>query len=399
MIKLFKIISSRLFIHFIIVLVSVNSFAQSSSEDYKTDLFIGQKIKQSKIVGLAGLIIVDKKVVWSKGYGFSDVENKIPFLPTTIINIASISKTITGTCLMQVVESGKLNLDEDINKYLPFLVRNLHFPNDKITLRQLATHTSSIVDQEAYAKSYHFGGDSPDSLGSFLKSYLVVDGLNYRKENFQNSKPGYNYEYSNMGAALAGYIIELATGEQLSHYSRHSLFEPLKMNSTGYFLSEINKDLHSRLYHVNDDTVSQIELYGLTTYPDGGVRTSVEDLAKFFIAMLSIEDSTEVLNRKSIDEMMRPQFNEVKKPSNIKLNKENSGIFWSIERNGTWIGHDGGDPGVNTIMFYDLSKQVGVILFVNTSFDNEKKGDKIIASISNRLLKFGLSIRKEYIDR
>jgi CubicO group peptidase (beta-lactamase class C family) len=171
------------------------------------------------------------------------------------------------------------------------------------------------------------------------------------------------------------------------------------MNSTGYFLSEINKDLHSRLYHVNDDTVSQIELYGLTTYPDGGVRTSVEDLAKFFIAMLSIEDSTEVLKRKSIDEMMRPQFNEVKKPSNIKLNKENSGIFWSIENKGTRIGHDGGDPGVNTIMFYDLSKQVGVILFVNTSFENEKKGDRIFASISNRLLKLGLSIRKEYIDR
>jgi CubicO group peptidase (beta-lactamase class C family) len=382
-----------------VAFISIGCSAQSANEDTKIDSFIKQKISQYKIVGLAGLIIVDKKVAWSKGYGFSDKENEIPFEPTTIMNIASISKTITGTCLMQAVESGKLNLDEDINKYLPFLVTNHHFPNDKITLRQLATHTSTIVDQEAYTKSYHFGGDSPDSLGSFLKSYLVAGKSNYIEKNFLNSKPGYYYEYSNIGAALAGYITELATGEQLSSYSRHSLFEPLKMINTGYFLSEINKDIHSKLYYVYKDTVSQIELYGLTTYPDGGVRTSVEELSKFFIAMLSDVDSSKVLDRKSIDEMMKAQFTETRKPSNIKLNKENSGIFWSIESKGDKIGHDGGDPGVNTVMFYDLSKQVGVIVFVNTSFENENKGDKIVASISNRLFKKGLTIKKENIDR
>lgn len=399
MIKPFNVIINSFLIHFIVTLISFDSFAQSVGGDLKTDSFIKRKINQSKIVGLAGLIIVDKKVVWSKGYGFSDKDNQIPFEPTTIMNIASISKTITGTCLMQSVESGKLNLDEDINKYLPFSVTNHHFPNAKITLRQLATHTSSIVDQEAYTKSYHFGGDSPDSLGTFLKSYLVEGMSNYKQENFLNSKPGSYYEYSNMGAALTGYIIELVTGEQLCSYSRHSLFEPLKMKNTGYFLSEINKDIHSRLYYVHEDTVSKIDLYGLTTYPDGGVRTSTEDLSRFFIAMLSGVDSPKVLDKKSIDEMMRPQFTEMKRPSNIKLNKENSGIFWSIESKGEKIGHNGGDPGVNTVMFYDLSKHVGVILFVNTSFENENKSNKIIASISNQLFKKGLTIKKKNMDR
>jgi CubicO group peptidase (beta-lactamase class C family) len=131
--------------------------------------FIEKKRIESGMVVLAGAIIINKKLAWTKGYGYADLENKIPFTPNTIMNIGSISKTITGAALMRAIEEKKLALDEDINNYLPFKVINPYFPNDRITLRNLSTHTSGIVDQyPLYSKTYHFGGDSPELLGHFL---------------------------------------------------------------------------------------------------------------------------------------------------------------------------------------------------------------------------------------
>src|SRR5688572_26882646 len=114
---------------------------------YAIDTCVENKMKASGMVGVGAAIIIDNKVVWSKGYGYADKESKLPFTVNTIMNIGSISKTFTGVCLMKAVEEKKLSLDEDINKYLPFKVVNPFFPNEKITLRQIATHTSSLTDR------------------------------------------------------------------------------------------------------------------------------------------------------------------------------------------------------------------------------------------------------------
>ena len=90
------------------------------------DRFIEQRMDEAGMVGLGAAIIVDKKVVWMKGYGFADKERAVPFTPDTVMNIGSISKTFTGVALMHAVQEGKLSLDEDINAYLPFKVVNPH---------------------------------------------------------------------------------------------------------------------------------------------------------------------------------------------------------------------------------------------------------------------------------
>src|SRR5687768_6160258 len=138
------------------------------------DTMVEQRMKDAGIVGLGAAIIVNRKVVWTKGYGFADKEHAVPFTPDTIMNIGSISKTFTGAALMRAVQDGKLSLDEDINRYLPFKVVNPFFPAERITLPQLATHTSRITDQPSvYEGAYHYGGDSPEPLGEFLKDYFA----------------------------------------------------------------------------------------------------------------------------------------------------------------------------------------------------------------------------------
>ena len=337
-----------------------------------TDHSIERRMQEARIVGLGAAIIVNRKLVWTRGYGFADRERAVPFTKDTIMNIGSISKTITGAALMLAVQEGKLSLDEDINKYLPFKVANPSFPNERITLRQLATHTSSITDRgSVYATAYHFGRDSPQPIGEFLHDYFASGGKNYSKDNFMGSKPGTNREYSNIGAGLAGYIVELAVGEQFNMYTKRTIFAPLKMKNTGWLMSEIDMAKHSNLY-IAQGLAVPIQLYGLTTYPDGGLRTSVVDLSRFFIALLDggVYKGVRILDRESVDEMFRFQYSPANKPDNVKLNGEgsvNSGIFWATKQSLARIGHSGADPGLVTMMLSDVDRQIGVILFVNTA--------------------------------
>ncbi|MBE9463841.1 serine hydrolase domain-containing protein [Dyadobacter subterraneus] len=338
------------------------------------DSLIETKMNLGGMVGLGAAIIVDQKVVWMKGYGYADLENKKPFTPSTIMNIGSIGKTFTGVCMMKALEDKKLSLDQDINTYLPFKVINPYCPNEKITLRNLATHTSGITDRSAvYDSAYYYGGDHPTPLGQFLKSYFDPKGRFYSKDNFLNQKPGSYREYSNIAAGLAGYIIEQAVGMPLNEYSKQWIFKPLKMKNTCWLLSEINPSLHSKLYDKQTDTLKTIPLYGLATYPDGGVRTSVAELTNFFIALLSDGSfqGKRILQKTSVDTMQRFQFTPESKPANIKLNELNSGLFWATKMDVTQIGHGGTDPGVKTEMLANLSKEVAVILFTNTSLTDE----------------------------
>jgi CubicO group peptidase (beta-lactamase class C family) len=339
------------------------------------DRAIEARMKEVGLVGVGAAIIVHKKIVWTKGYGFADKGRGIPFTPETIMNIGSISKTFTGAALMHAVQEKKLSLDEDVNRYIPFKVSNPFFPDERITLRQLATHTSSVTDRwSVYESTYHYGGDSPESLEPFLKSYFTANGEHYSSDNFLNARPGRQREYSNIGAALAGYIVERAVGQKLNVYTKRHIFRPLRMKSSGWFLSEVDRDKHATLYVAQSGMSIPIQLYGGTTYPDGGVRTSVAELSRFFAALLSEGefDGARILSRESASEMLRLQFTDSSKPDNVNPKEKNSGIFWQTKFNGTRVGHGGKDPGVITEMLADWSGDIGVIVFTNTSLADEE---------------------------
>lgn len=360
------------------------------------DAIVEQRMKDGGIVGVGAAIIVDKEVVWAKGFGYADMENKKPFTTDTIMNIGSIAKTFTGVCMMKLVEENRLSLDEDINKYLPFKVVNPNFPDEKITLRHIATHTSSLADRHPFygEKTYNYGSDPKEKLGDFLKDYFDPIGKYYSKENFLNRKPGTFRDYSNIAAGLAGYIVERVAGEKLNVYSRNLIFKPLKMKHTGWFLSEIDLTKHSKLYERKRDAVTGIQLYGGTTYPDGGVRTSVAELSSFFIALLNEGQNkgVRILNLESVREMQRFQFSAAKKPENMDLARINSGIFWATKRNTAFIGHAGTDPGVKTEMLADTRKEVAVIQFTNTSLPEDKI--RYHFEIFDELYKHGVKLRE-----
>jgi len=360
------------------------------------DPSIERRMQEAGIVGLGAAIVIDRKLVWSRGYGFADKARAVPFTHDTIMNIGSISKTIIGVALMRAVQDGKLSLDEDVNKYLHFNVANPSFPDEPITLRQLATHTSGITDRSSvYAAAYHFGRDSPQPLGEFLHDYFASGGKNYSMANFLGSKPGTHREYSNIGAGLAGYIVELAVGENFNAYTKRTIFAPLKMGNSGWLMPEVDLAKHSNLY-IAQGLAVPIQLYSLTTYPDGGLRTSVKELSRFFIALLDggVYKGVRILDKESVDEMLRFQFSPASKPDNVKLIGEgsmNSGIFWATKQSLAKIGHNGADLGLVTMMLSDVDKQIGVILFVNTAIRQEDS--EAYGAIFDDLWQLGAAIK------
>lgn len=384
----------------ILVLFRQQAAGQQNEKASRLDSIIISNMAQAGMVGIGAAVIVHKQVVWMKGYGYADQQKKIPFTPNTIIDIASISKTFTGVCVMKAMEEGKLSLDEDINTYLPFMVINPHHPNEKITLRQLGSHTSGITDREPiYSSIYHYGGDSPVPLGEFLKSYFDPKGKYYSSENFLNQRPGTYWEYSNIATALAGYIVEQVTGEPLNEYSKRHIFQPLGMTTTGWFQKEIDMSKYSTHYDKQGDSLKVIPFYGLPTYPDGGVRTSVSELSKYFIALLNggAYNGHHILKHTTIEQMEKLQFTATYKPQNINPLTKNEGLFWTTKDGGTKIGYGGTDPGVKTEMLSDLSRDVAVILFTNTSLNRTDLLKYYFKGIFDELFKYGYFVRDSKI--
>lgn len=358
--------------------------SQADLSSAALDAAIRERMDEAGIVGIGAAIVIDKQLVWSNGYGFANREKGVQFTPDTVMNIGSISKTVTGVAMMRAVQEKKLSLDGDINRFLTFKITNPHRSSQPISLRHLATHTSSINDRwPIYEAGYHFGGDAPERLGDFLKNYLTPSGNKYSVENFLDVNPGEQRNYSNIGAGLAGFVVENAVAEKLNRYTQSRIFQPLKMKNTGWFLTEIDRAKHAQLYVSQGGITFPIQNYGVPTYPDGGVRTSVSDLSKLFITLLNGGEyqGTRILDRAISEEMLRFQFSEERKPQNIEVsgdNASNSGLFWTTKFNGTRMGHNGSDPGVRTMMLCNLDRSIGVILFSNTSLGDEAMGSFVM---------------------
>ena len=166
------------------------------------------------------------------------------------------------------------------------------------------------------------------------------------------------------------------------------------MKSTGWSLAEINLANHTKLYEKKGDTLKSIPLYSFPTYPEGGVRTSVSDLSKYFIALLNEGEynGVRILKKESVQEMQRFQFNASNRPENMNLAKLNSGIFWATKQSATQIGHAGTDPGLKVEMPTGISNEVAVILFTNTEL-SEKDLIKYHFGIFDELRKYGAKLR------
>lgn len=340
--------------------------------------------------GFAVSIVDSTGIIYNKGFGYADVDKKKKYTENTVINIASISKVFIAAALLKAEEMNFLGLDDPINKYLPFEVTNPNYPDDLITIRQLATHTSSIVDTDIYMQTCYVNqddisiGDSlkryelyyqnPSknwmSLAEYLSNILQKDEAFYSVSTFSKRKPGALREYSNVGAALCALVIEFATHKPFNEFTDEHIFKPLNMASTTWFFEDADPTNYSKLYY--DDEV--LPYYKILSYPDGGLITSSTDLSKFLIELINgYSGKGSILNTESYKEFFKSQLED-----KVLGGKENFnvGLFIDKELGYNVIGHTGGDPGTNTMMFFNTEDKKGRLFITNT--DSKKENSREI---------------------
>jgi CubicO group peptidase (beta-lactamase class C family) len=347
------------------------SFVRSASAS-TTGLhaFVRRKMHEAIAPSMAVAVVRGGEVVWSTATGWADRERGIRATPQTVYMLASVSKTVTCAGIMALVEDGLLDLDADINDYLPFEVHIPKAPGAPVTMRMLLTHTSSIRDRyRVWGTPYsdhtlYFHGDSPIALGDFMRSYYVPGEPEYRADaNFYERRPGTDYAYSNLAVALAGYVAEVVSGTDFNHLCRQRVFEPLGMTDTGFRLADITTSNLAMPYRLGKDTgdFEPYFQYGYPDYPDGALRTSALHLARWLGAFMNYGrfQHVRVLKRETVEEIRRNQI-----PS---IAYWHQGLIWygSSAPGYFRMGHTGGDFGMSTRMFFRPDRRVGVIVLSN----------------------------------
>jgi CubicO group peptidase (beta-lactamase class C family) len=355
------------------------------------------------VPGIAAGIILDGRLAWTNGYGLADIENGRPMTADTIQNVGSVTKTLTTTLALQDVEAGRLDLDADINRYLPFPVRNPNHPDAPITLRQLLTHRSSIRDGAAYSDSYHCG-DQTVSLEDWLRAYFGDSG---KSDHFHAWVPGtlhppaYPRAYSNIAFGLVGLLSERVGGKPYDLLCRERIFGPLGMASSGFRLNAIDRRREAVPYKTLGDGFKPADLseaerafarypeqnftpqagghfpfcsYSFATPPDGLMRTSVNDLARFVSAWIGNGTlvrpggkTARIISAETAAMALAPVHYE--RP----LGWDQVGRYYGTENpipGSALIGHNGSDPGIGAVVVFRPADRSGFVMIFNTFYDD-----------------------------
>lgn len=346
----------------------INKFEYGGdSNELLFDRFITILMKLAHKPSVSACIIINDSAVWSKGYGLYDIENNKPATSDTLYLLASISKTVTATALMQLYEQGFFDLDDDVNDYLPFSLRNPNYPDIPITFRMLLSHRSSLAsdNSDRLCLSYIPGDpDIPSYPHPWLEEYLTPDGYAYHSSVWSDYPPEEQYYYANIGFSIIGSLVETISGQNFNEYCKEHIFTPLGMYNTGFRLKDLDISKIAIPYFYKKENYIPNPHYGmLVIYPGASLRTSVEEFSHFLIAHMNggIYNDVRILNESTVELMHTAHY-----PINDK--GYGYGLGWSIKVSKSGkkeIGHSGGWPGVHTLMTVRSDDNTAIIIFTN----------------------------------
>ncbi len=247
---------------------------QSQLLSKKLDEFISAKFKRTE-PGCEILIAKKGKVIYKKAFGSASIELNTPIQPDMVFNIGSITKQFTAVCILQLVEQGKISLQDSLQQY----VKSFPSKGHTITIENLLTHTSGIKDylQIDYGQPYMERWDfSPEA---------VIDSFKMQPLEFE---PGTKFQYSNSGYFLLGYIIETVTGKTWQEYLKQNIFVPLGFTHT--YTDSPNEIIPGKVsgYKNNNGHFEKADYWSATLpYAAGAIISNVEDLFKWHKALYS----------------------------------------------------------------------------------------------------------------
>jgi len=313
------------------------------------------QLRREDIAGAVIVVVKDGKILFAKGYGYANVEKRVPVSPDgTLFRPGSISKLFNWTSIMQQVEQGKLDLDRDVNDYLDFKIPPT-FPKP-ITLRDIMTHTAGFEEtaQELFvADAAHL-----TPLGDYVQAHLPE----------RIFPPFTTPAYSNYATTLAGYILQRVSGEPFADYIDNHIFHPLGMMhcTVRQPLPDALKPLMSEGYSVASQPAKHFEFVEAT--PAGSSSVTGTDMARFMIAHLQDGqyEGTQILRPETARLMHSRQFSNLPDMNSMALG------FYEESRNGhRIIGHAGDTDYFHSDLHLIPDQQVGFFVSYNSAGKGE----------------------------
>jgi CubicO group peptidase (beta-lactamase class C family) len=333
---------------------------QGYSQPAKAETEIKEMMKELDVVGLSVAVVKKGKIIYNNSFGLKDIATNTPLTNDDIFRIASISKSFSATSIMQLVEAGKLSLDDDFSKLVGFTVRNPKFPQTVITLRMIMSHTASINDSQGY---FSLDVIDPSKGAGYTKCY-------------NDYKPGTKYQYCNLDYNMTGTVIERISGERFDNYVRNHVLKPLNLYG-GYCVDSLDSNRFATIYDYDstkklvpspgayDPRRQEIQNYvmGYSTpifSPTGGMKISAADLARYMTMHMKHGKykGVRIISKKSSRIMQ-----------SVVAQKE--GYALAIMHTDKLIpgkkltGHTGSAYGLYSAMFFNAKEKFGIVVITN----------------------------------
>lgn len=318
------------------------------------DAWLPLKIQYDRIHALSVGIVHRGKLVYKRGFGFANVESQEPATPDTCYRIASISKTFTAVAILQLVEQGKLNLDDKVHTHLPWFDAKTKLTDSRsITIRHLLSHTAGIFRD---GDTPHWETDIfPDAAGlkKSISKAIVFENLT-------------KFKYSNFGFALLGEIIKKVSGVSYDEYVNTHIIKKLGMEKTTPDLTAESEKWLARGYSrpiPNKERETFRHAQTKAYAPATGFLSNVTDLAKYVSALsLKNKDANRLISKESKKEITKEYWATGEEGESYGL-----GCAISKIENRKIVGHGGGFAGFLTKIGFDVEEDIGVIVLSNSN--------------------------------
>jgi len=331
---------------------SIAQQKQYSAINKTVDSFINLQMTQKGIAGLSLAVMHEGKIIHSNGFGYANIEHKVPVTNNTVFLMASVTKTFVAVATMMLVEKGNISLTDTIGKYVSDIPSHWKV----VTIQQLLSHTSGIKGSI----------DWPPPC----KTELKFDNFNYTRADVINETaclplsfpPGEKWEYSGRGYYVLGMLIESVSGKTFEHFLKDNIFDPLQMSNTRMIdYKTILPNRATGYQKENNQFVNKIMPQDpIVEFSDGGLVSTVNDMAKWDAALYS----EKLLKKETLQLMFTPiKIKDGFGPYGLGFGTT---PFQGHKR----VGHIGRIPGFESAFTRFIDAKISVIIFINTELDS-----------------------------
>lgn len=328
--------------------------------------------KEKQFPSLAYGLVADGQLIASGCLGQANTNQRIRADLSTLYRIASMSKSITALAILQLRDAGRLRLDDPVDLYIPLMKNNSLLTTDAppITIRHLMSHAAGFPEDNPWGDRQL--EDTHEDLVALI-----------RKGTWFSNVPGVAYEYSNLGFALLGQIVEKVSGQPLEQYTREKIFKPLGMDHTEWEYTKVPQGKLALGYRrIGQEWIEEPLLHHGVYGAMGGLITSIGDFQKYLSLHLSAwppRDGLEnpVLKRSSLREMhlpvnfsgFHPAFRYPGQRPCAVVTAYGYGLSWMRDCEGrVYVGHSGGLPGYGSQWRFLPEYGIGLVAFANLTY-------------------------------